>query len=149
MTYRTRSLTLNLELRRTFRWVFMVANVHNLILGAYFLKYYSPVVDMGHKPLMDTRTNLSVQGIISSSRHPASLFSRNSQAMISWQFCLNFLPSPSYPFKGRRCKNSSHKSELQYQSALPLLPSSNCVFHSNWIGLLSPNSSAVRSCQRF
>ena len=33
-TYGTRWLTLNLGLCRTFRWVFMVANVRNLILGA-------------------------------------------------------------------------------------------------------------------
>ena len=34
VTYRTRSLTLNLGLRRTFRWVFMIAIVRNPILGA-------------------------------------------------------------------------------------------------------------------
>ena len=46
VTYRTRSFMLNLGLRRTCRWVFMVANVHNPILGADFLKYYGLVVDM-------------------------------------------------------------------------------------------------------
>ena len=67
VTYGTRSLTLNLGLRRTFRWVFVVANVRNPILGADFLKHHGLVVDMGHKRLADTRTQLSVQGIISSS----------------------------------------------------------------------------------
>ena len=43
----------------------MVANVRNPILGADFLEHYGLVVDVGNKPLADTRTNLSVQGIIS------------------------------------------------------------------------------------
>ena len=67
VTYGTRSLTLNLGLRRTFRWVFIVAKVRNPILGADFLKHHGLVVDMGHKRLADTRTNLSVQGVISAS----------------------------------------------------------------------------------
>ena len=37
VTYGTRSLTLNLGLRRTFRWVFMIANVRKPILGTDFL----------------------------------------------------------------------------------------------------------------
>ena len=72
MTYRTRSLTLNLGLHRTFQWVFMVANVRNPILGADFLKYYGVVVDMHHRRLLDIRMQLSVQGVISQIRHPAS-----------------------------------------------------------------------------
>ena len=71
VTYVTRLLTLNLGLRRTFRWVFMVANVRNPILGADFLKHYGLVVDMCHWRLLDTRTQLSVQGIISSSLSPS------------------------------------------------------------------------------
>ena len=67
VTYGTRSLTLNLGLRRTFRWIFVVAKVRNPILGADFLKHHGLVVDMGHKRLADTRTNLTVQGVISAS----------------------------------------------------------------------------------
>lgn len=67
VTYGTRSLTLNLGLRRTFRWVFVIANVRNPILGADFLKHHGLVVDMGHKRLADTRTNLFVHGVISAS----------------------------------------------------------------------------------
>lgn len=37
-TYRTRSRTLNLGLRRTFRWVFVVADVTNAILGGNYLQ---------------------------------------------------------------------------------------------------------------
>lgn len=60
-----RSLTLNLGLRRTFRWVFIVANVQNPILGADFLRHYSLLVDIKHSRLVDTVTQLRVQGITS------------------------------------------------------------------------------------
>ena len=71
--YQTRSLTLNLGLRRTFQWIFMVANVRSPILGADFFKHYGLVGDMGHKQITDTRTNPYVQGVtcISSSLSPS------------------------------------------------------------------------------
>ena len=64
-TFCTRSLTLNLGLRRTFHWVFVIAEVKTPILGADFLCYYGLLVDMGHNHLIDTVTNLRVQGIVS------------------------------------------------------------------------------------
>ena len=45
-TYGTRSLTIDLGLRRTFRWIFVVADVKKPILGADFLRHFglqSPV----------------------------------------------------------------------------------------------------------
>ena len=65
VTYGTCLLMLNLGLCCTFRWVFMVANVRNPILGADFLKHYGLVVDMRRTRLLDTRSQLSVQGVIS------------------------------------------------------------------------------------
>ena len=70
VTYRTRLLMLNLGLCRTFRWVFIIANVRNPILGADFLKHYGLVVDMRCRQLLDTRRQLSVQDVISSSPSP-------------------------------------------------------------------------------
>ena len=67
MTYRTLSLTLNLGLLRTFQWVCIVTKVRNPILGDDFLKHHGLVVDLGHKRLVNTRTHISIQGIISSS----------------------------------------------------------------------------------
>ena len=64
-TFGTRSLTLNLGLHRTFHWVFVIAEVKTPILGADFLCYYGLLVDMRHKRLIDTVTNLRVQGIVS------------------------------------------------------------------------------------
>ena len=46
LTNGTRSLTLNLGLRLNFRWVFMIANVSNPILGADILNHYGLAVDM-------------------------------------------------------------------------------------------------------
>ena len=64
-TFSTRSLTLNLGLRRTFHWVSVIVEVKTPILGADFLRRYGLLVDMGHKRLIDTVTNFRVQGIAS------------------------------------------------------------------------------------
>ena len=45
-TFGTRSLTLNLGLRRTFRWVFIIAETATPIIGADFLRHYQLLVDM-------------------------------------------------------------------------------------------------------
>ena len=71
VTYGTRSLMLNLGLHRTFRWVFMVANVRNPILGTDFLKHYGLVVNMRCRRLLDTRMQLSSKCGISSSLSPS------------------------------------------------------------------------------
>lgn len=41
-TYGQRSLTLNLDLRRTFQWVVIIANVPQPIIGADFLLNFGP-----------------------------------------------------------------------------------------------------------
>ena len=61
-TYGTRSLTLDLGLRRSFRWVFIVADVATPILGADFLRWYNLLVDMRRNRLSDAVTSLAVQG---------------------------------------------------------------------------------------
>ncbi len=62
-TYRTRSLTLNLGLWRTFCWAFIVADVRKPILGADFLHNFSLLVDVKHHQLLDGLTQLHVRGI--------------------------------------------------------------------------------------
>ncbi len=69
-TYGTRSLTLDLGLRRTFRWVFIIANVKKPILGADFIHNFGLLVDVRHNRLSDTVTQLKVQGIVSHTRLP-------------------------------------------------------------------------------
>ena len=58
-TYGKRSLTLDLGLRRSFQWVFIVAVP---ILGADFLRHFSLLVDMCHYCLSDQETQLMVKG---------------------------------------------------------------------------------------
>ena len=62
-TFGTHSHTLNLGLRRTFRWVFAVAETSMPILGADFLRTFGLLVDLKRNKLVDTTTSLVVQGI--------------------------------------------------------------------------------------
>ena len=65
----------DLGLRRTFRWVFVNANVHTPIVGADFLCHYNLLVDMKQSRLVDSVTQLRVQGILSHTSSPSpSLF---------------------------------------------------------------------------
>lgn len=61
--FRQRSLTLNLGLRRPFRWLFMVADVPSAIIGADFLTDHGLIVDVKRQRLLDATTYLSVKGI--------------------------------------------------------------------------------------
>ena len=61
-TYGQRSITLDLGLRRTCRWVFTIANVPTPIIGADFLHHFHFLVDVNKRRLIDPLTNLSVQG---------------------------------------------------------------------------------------
>lgn len=65
-TYGERSLTLDLGLRRTYRWIFIIADVSAPILGADFLANFSLLVDVKHRKLIDSETSLWVRGIGSS-----------------------------------------------------------------------------------
>ena len=51
-TYGNQLLTLNIGLRRTFQWVFIIADVKNPIIGADFLRRYSLLVDVEHNQLL-------------------------------------------------------------------------------------------------
>lgn len=62
-TYGQRSLTIDLGLRRTFRWVFIAADIRLAILGADFLTYYNLSVSLRYRRLIDDTTRLSIQGI--------------------------------------------------------------------------------------
>ena len=70
-TYGQRSLTLNLGLRRSLPWIFVIADVQKPILGADFLRHYGLMVDMHKCKLIDTCTHLQVQGILSSGHSPS------------------------------------------------------------------------------
>ena len=63
-TYGTRSLTVSLGLRRRFRWIFVVADVQQAILGADFLHFHRLNVDMRARSLVDGVTQLSCPATI-------------------------------------------------------------------------------------
>ncbi|XP_064482901.1 uncharacterized protein LOC135395737 [Ornithodoros turicata] len=58
--FRQQILRLNLGLRRSFSWLFLVAGVGQAILGADFLQHFDLTVNVLHKRLLDLTTNLSV-----------------------------------------------------------------------------------------
>ncbi len=70
-TYGKRLLTLNLGLRRSFSWVFIIANVQKPIIGADFLQHFGLLVDMRKCQLSDTATHLRVQGISTQDASPS------------------------------------------------------------------------------
>ena len=53
-TFGKRSLTLNLGLRRSLPWIFIIADVRNPIISADFLRHFALLVDMQNRKLIDT-----------------------------------------------------------------------------------------------
>lgn len=63
-TFGTLSLSLDLRLRRDFKWTFIIANVKQPILGADFISHYGLLVDLSSKKLIDSLTQLNVLATI-------------------------------------------------------------------------------------
>ena len=97
-TYGTRSLTLDLGLRRTFRWVFIIADVSKPILGADFLKHYGLLVDMRSQRLTDSLTQLKVQGMTSSVTSSLVLSLLPQQPVTEYEKILRDFPSVTRPY---------------------------------------------------
>lgn len=70
-TYGSRTLTLNLGLRRDFKWNFTVADVDTAILGADFLAYYNLLPDCHNRLLRDGLTGLFVPASYSRFTQPS------------------------------------------------------------------------------
>src|SRR6201990_3294413 len=68
-TYGEKSYTLDLGLKRAFRWLFTIADVSQPIIGADFLSHFGLIVDLRHKRLLDNCTSLSTQGGLFSTQH--------------------------------------------------------------------------------
>ena len=100
-TYGKRSLTLDLGLRRTFRWVFIIADVKHPILGADFLRRYSLLVDVAHNRLSDAVTHLEVHGVASpESSLKLSLLSKTTSN--AYEAILHDYPSVTQPVSGQQ-----------------------------------------------
>lgn len=61
-TYGTKSLTVNIGMRRDFTWNFTIADVQMPILGADFLAHFDLAVRMNNHSLTDNLTNVCVVG---------------------------------------------------------------------------------------
>lgn len=68
-TYGKQVKNLNLGLRRTFEWEFLVANVQKPIIGADFLVNYGLIIDLKNKKLIDTKTNHTIECISTEINH--------------------------------------------------------------------------------
>lgn len=63
-TFGSRTLELNIGLRRSFTWSFIIAEFTKPIMGADFLKHYGLLVDLKRKCLIDSITNLTTSGLM-------------------------------------------------------------------------------------
>lgn len=61
-TYGTITIQLNLGLRRSFSWKFVVADVSKPIIGVDFLSFYGLLVDVRNQQLLDENTQLTSKG---------------------------------------------------------------------------------------
>ena len=75
-TFSTRSLVLNLRLRRSFPWTFIITVVQHPILGADFLSHFNLLVDVTHSHLEDNVMQLQVNGISTPALSPSPTVSR-------------------------------------------------------------------------
>ncbi|BHF80069.1 hypothetical protein SprV_0702319300 [Sparganum proliferum] len=62
-TFGSLFLTLNIGLRRSFTWIFVIADVPHPILGSDFLAEFDLLVDCRRACLLDRTTGLSVRGL--------------------------------------------------------------------------------------
>ena len=69
-TYGTKLIALNLGLRRSFKWVFIIADVQYPIIGINFLQCHKLLVDAHNKCLLDTVTHLQINILASSLQPP-------------------------------------------------------------------------------
>ncbi|XP_037958588.1 uncharacterized protein LOC119688036 [Teleopsis dalmanni] len=66
-TFGNNTMKLDLGLRRSFRWQFIIADVEVAIIGANFLNHFHLLVDLRNKQLIDMTTKLNTRGDLSAS----------------------------------------------------------------------------------
>ena len=67
-------MTLDIGLRRSFRWIFIIADLPLPILGADFLAHFGLRVNARHCKQIDTITGLSLNGLHSTTVSPRPVF---------------------------------------------------------------------------
>ena len=151
-TFGKRSLTLNLGLRRSFQWVFVVAKVKHPILGADFLRHFNLLVDVGHKRLVDAVTNLQVNGIATceSTTNLTVLPQKltNTFEAIVRQFPLVIQPyNPQQPIKHQVTRHITTTGPPVHSHTQRLSPERLSVAHKEFehmiqLGIIRPSSSS-------
>ena len=74
-TYGEKSMTIDVGLRRAYKWIFIIADVPLPIIGADFLRHFSLIVDMKNRKLIDSQTELQIAGNETSEISPRPIFS--------------------------------------------------------------------------
>lgn len=64
ITYGEKRLELNLGLRRSFTWTFIIADVKQPIIGADFIMHYKLLIDLANDRLIDVTTLLATMGSV-------------------------------------------------------------------------------------
>lgn len=67
-TYGNQPIQVDLGLRRSFSWLFTIADVHTAIIGADFLANYQLLIDLNNKRLIDSTTGLTTSGGLTNAR---------------------------------------------------------------------------------
>lgn len=76
-TFGSKTIEVNLGLRRSFKWLFIIADVQRGIIGADFLDRFELLVDLSNKKLIDSTTKLSANcGEIKASNSSISTINR-------------------------------------------------------------------------
>ena len=100
-TYGNQLMTLDLGLRRSFHWIFVIAEVQTPILGADFLQHFGLLVDVRHTCLSDEVTHLKVHGVLSIVTSPSpSLLPK--QSLNEFHAILSEFPELLQPQRGEQ-----------------------------------------------
>ncbi|GBP69251.1 hypothetical protein EVAR_56795_1 [Eumeta japonica] len=77
-TYALKTLVVDLGLRRSFRWTFVIADVKQPILGAEFLSHFKLLVDLSNRRIVDQVKKLkTIAGIVKTAQPSASTLDKN------------------------------------------------------------------------
>ena len=122
-------MTLNiLGLRRTCKWIFIIADIATPIIGADFLRHFGLLVDMRTQRLTDTTTNLSVREITSTTASISPMFvAPNSRA--EYQSILDKFPTS--PDLSTKTPRSNTVSPITLRLEAPRFPLALVVWHPN------------------
>ncbi|CAE1306093.1 unnamed protein product [Acanthosepion pharaonis] len=172
-TYGETSLTLNLGFRRSFPWVFTIAQVRTPILGADFLAHFNLSVNMSSLSLEDKTTKITRKGITSiytstciSATLPEAngmqdLLQKYSQITTPFQYTETVRhnaehhidttgpPTHSSPRRLRPDKYKLAKAEFQHMLDLGIIRPSSSPYSSPLHMVPKPNSGAWRPCGDF